>query len=342
MEQTTISIIIAPHGKSPIAPDCLAAARKSAGEDAEIILVGDFSPREAAAARAKTVHPVTNASSAAARNLGASAAQGDILLFLDSDIILAEDAVPKILAAFRDTPCGALAGTYERPALKTPLFSQYQDLFTIWHHAASAGDGGKIDWFWTSIGAVRKEFFDQVGGFRENSKAEDIEFGFDLSGRGAKIIMRTDALGRHRHRRTVGAYIASVFREAAALTDLHLHKNRHFGLRTPYGGWRNIVTLPNSYFMFITLLIGTFVPSLWWFNGVSAGAALIHSFVINRRLYAYITAGRPFFFRGFLFGAFVFYNHVGTNLIVGAAIACGFFRYLFRRAAGALSKRLHD
>jgi glycosyltransferase involved in cell wall biosynthesis len=335
MTNPAISIIITPHGNSTISPECVAAARKSAGGDAEIILLDDASVPDIQAlgqsVGAKVVHSGKVKRTAMARNIGARAATGDILLFLDSDVVLGQGTIPEILRTFQETGCDALVGNYDRPSRKTPLFSQYQDLFTCWHHLQSVKNGDRIAWFWTPIGAVRRDRFNEIGSFHEDSHAEDIEFGFDLTARGGGILMRTDITGRHEHGRTILSYIASVFKESAGLSDLHLRKNRSLRLKTPFGGWRNIVTLPNSYFMFITLLIGTFFPSLWWFNGVSAGAALIHSFVINRQLYKFVTQGRPFFFRGLLFGAFVFYNHVGTNLIVGVAIKYGALRHLLRR-----------
>jgi len=326
----TLTVIIAPHGREPVSRECLSAVRKSAGDGAQVIALADSaSPDVARAAEAFSakVFYAGKGRTSIARNIGARSAEGEILLFLDSDVVLAEDAVPLILRAFANGDCDAVVGCYETPPRKTPLFSQYQDLFTRWHHTQTPAEDGRIDWFWTPIGAVRRECFSEAGGFREDCNAEDIEFGLRITARGKKIILRSDITGRHQHGRTLWGYIRSVCRESVGLTEVHLRQNRDWRFRTPYGGWRNLVTLPMSYFMFLTLLIGTFIPSLWWFNGVSAGAALVHSFVINRKLYAFIAQGRPFFFRGLLFGAFMFYNHVGTNLIAGVAIAFAAVRH---------------
>jgi cellulose synthase/poly-beta-1,6-N-acetylglucosamine synthase-like glycosyltransferase len=334
----TLTVIITPHGGEPVSSECLSAVRKSAGDDAQVIVLDDScSPNVASLAEtfgAQVVQVGKVRRTSIARNTGARSAEGEILLFLNADVVLADDAVPLILQTFEHDNCDAVVGNYEKPPVSAPLFSQYQDFFTCWHHVQTPADDGRIDWFWTPIGAVRRERFREVGGFRENSKAEDTEFGFSLTARGGKIIMRPDITGRHQHGRTLWSYIGSVFRETIGLTEIHLRENRDLRFRTPFGGWRNIVTLPMSYFMFATLIIGTLVPALWWFNAVSAGAALIHSFVINRQLYRFLTQGRPLFFRGLLFGAFVFYNHVVTNLIVGIAIAFGALRYfLMRRPA---------
>jgi glycosyltransferase involved in cell wall biosynthesis len=155
----TLTVIIAPHGREPVSRECLSAVRKSAGDGAQVIALADSaSPDVARAAEAFSakVFYAGKGRTSIARNIGARSAEGEILLFLDSDVVLAEDAVPLILRAFANGDCDAVVGCYETPPRKTPLFSQYQDLFTRWHHTQTPAEDGRIDWFWTPIGAVRR------------------------------------------------------------------------------------------------------------------------------------------------------------------------------------------
>lgn len=332
----SISVIIPAYQAEATLAECIEGVLKSAGEDAEIIVVDDASTDNTSEVARKlgcrVVRVEKNGGAAAARNRGAETARGDILLFLDSDVVLSDDAVPAVATVFRKTGCDALIGHYEKPPRGTVLFSAYQDLFTYWHHLQAAKGEGRIDWFWTAIGAVRRELFEDVGGFNESysgASAEDVEFGCDISARGAVILIRTEIRGAHRHDHTLWSYVKNNFRKVSGLVDLALRKNRNMKFKTPFSGWRSAATLPMSYFMFLTLVFGTLFKALWWLNIVSAGAALIHSFIINRHLYGFI--GKE---RNFLFGVFTFYCHVGTNLIVGTAVAWGVLKYLCGRLFG--------
>ncbi len=332
---TKISVIIPACGGAGSLTECIGAVRKSGGETTEIIVVDNASPdgtMEAVyALGCQVVGAEKGGGLAAARNRGAKEATGEILLFLDSDIVLADDALPAMERAFRDTGCDALVGHYEKPPKGTPPFTALLDSFVLWHHEQSATDG-EIPWFWASIGAVRRELFEETGGFREDRRgAEDFDFGYDISSRGSKILRREDICGSHKRVHTLWSYLKEVFCRTADLTDLALRR-KGGAPGTPYSNWRDRVNLPMAWLMFLTLLAGTFIKALWWLNIVSAGAALIYSFVINRGMFKFAGKGRIFFF-----GPFMFYCHVAAYLTAVIAILFGAARFVGRSFGGRRS-----
>src|SRR5688572_9807060 len=75
---------------------CLGALRDAATPDAEIIVVDDGSTDDTASVASGMGMPVValaqNSGPAAARNEGATRARGDILLFVDADVVVAPGA----------------------------------------------------------------------------------------------------------------------------------------------------------------------------------------------------------------------------------------------------------
>jgi len=131
---------------------------------------------------------------AAARNAGARHTRSDILLFVDSDIVVPSDLVDRIRAAFgpTDTRAGgerrdAVFGAYDDAPDSPETVSQFRNLLHHWTHHQSAGPAHT---FWAGCGAVRRSAFEAVSGFDErfrDATIEDIELGERLSAAGFRI-----------------------------------------------------------------------------------------------------------------------------------------------------------
>ncbi|HUV08913.1 MAG TPA: glycosyltransferase [Spirochaetia bacterium] len=124
------------------------------------------------------------------RNTGAGLAQGDILLFMDSDILLAEDTLGRIASFFERNDSSALIGLYslEHPSSRTA--SRYKN---TWIRHSYLAAPNPVSWFFTSVGAVRKRDWELTGGFdadlSSRSGGEDIELGWRLIRRGIRIFL---------------------------------------------------------------------------------------------------------------------------------------------------------
>ncbi|MGB3735134.1 MAG: glycosyltransferase [Ilumatobacter sp.] len=136
-----------------------------------------------------TVVNVAHGGPGAARNAGVRSSQGDIVLFIDSDIVVPSDLVGAVRAALAadGAEMDAIIGSYDdRPAATTTV-SQFRNLLHHWTHQQAAGPGHT---FWGACGAIRRSAFEAVGGFDErytDATIEDIELGERLTAAGHRI-----------------------------------------------------------------------------------------------------------------------------------------------------------
>lgn len=143
-------------------------------------------------------HP-PEAGPAAARNLAAARASADVLVFVDSDVEVHEDALERIARRFAEDPeLTAVFGAYDDEPSDPALTSLYRNLL---HHHVHSGAAGEAETFWAGLGAVRREAFEAIGGFDADrfpeASVEDIEFGMRLRRSGAKILLDPEIRGRH-------------------------------------------------------------------------------------------------------------------------------------------------
>ncbi len=83
---------------------------------------------------------------AIARNLGAKIASGDILIFIDSDVVLYPDYIEKVIAAFKKYPKARGIGGWEKAIInyQFPVGFGYQSmeifkkLFFLWHSSRNS------------------------------------------------------------------------------------------------------------------------------------------------------------------------------------------------------------
>jgi len=134
-----------------------------------------------------------------ARNLGALEATGDILVFVDSDVIVHRDAFRRIRAAFAASPrLDALFGSYDDAPEAPGAVSGFRNLL---HHDVHQRSAGPAATFWAGLGAVRRELFLRAGGFDAARfplpSIEDVELGARLAAGGARIELDPELLGTH-------------------------------------------------------------------------------------------------------------------------------------------------
>jgi len=142
---------------------------------------------------------------AAARNAGANRADGDILVFVDSDVVAHPDAFRRIRAAFRDEPdLVAVFGSYDDSPPERDAVSGFRNLL---HHHVHQQSPGPAATFWAGLGAVRREPFLAAGGFDAEryptASIEDIELGTRLAAAGARLQLDPALQGTHLKRWTL-------------------------------------------------------------------------------------------------------------------------------------------
>ena len=165
------------------------------GELVEVIVADDGSTdRSGDWARehgARVIATGSQEGPARARNLAVREANGDVVWFIDADVVAHEDGIEPLRHAFDDPEVVAVFGSYDDEPPFEGFASQYMNLR---HHFVHHRHGGEASTFWSGCGAVRRAAFLAVGGFDaeryERPSIEDIELGYRLRAQGGRI--RTD------------------------------------------------------------------------------------------------------------------------------------------------------
>jgi len=194
-ESVSVSVIIPIYNGERDLDSCLTAIRQSSYAPYEIIVVDNGSTDDSVeTARRHGVGVVScpgPSGPGAARNRGAHLAKGQILLFVDADVVIKPDTLSRVVATFQEQPdVAAVFGSYDdRPAAQNFL-SQYKNLV---HHFVHQHSRTEVVTFWGGCGAIRKEIFHKVGGYDQakypNASIEDIEMGSRMHRRGYKIVL---------------------------------------------------------------------------------------------------------------------------------------------------------
>lgn len=209
-----ISIIIPVYNNTTGLPECLSAVKASAqNSDTEIIVVDDAStdetPAVAASMGVRVLNLEKNSGPAAARNFGAHHAGGEILFFVDADVVLAPGALARAVRILDTRPeFAAVFGSYDAWPRAHGLVSQYRNLL---HHFVHQQGNPEASTFWAGCGAIRREIFLAVGGFDAERfprpSIEDIELGVRLRHAGQRILLDRDIQGTHLKRWKLGTVV---------------------------------------------------------------------------------------------------------------------------------------
>jgi cellulose synthase/poly-beta-1,6-N-acetylglucosamine synthase-like glycosyltransferase len=185
----TLSVVIPATDRRPTLERAVSAVERSDARPEEVIVVDQ----------------PFRLGPAAARNLGAQSASGDILVFVDADVEVHRDAFARIRAAFDEDPgLTAVFGSYDADPAARTLVSDFRNLL---HHHVHHEGAGPASTFWAGLGAVRRDAFLGVGGFDEarfpHASIEDIELGIRLSRHSGRIVLDPEIQGTHLKRWTL-------------------------------------------------------------------------------------------------------------------------------------------
>lgn len=183
--------------------------------DKEVILINDASSDGTAdflsqlkdRPNFKILENAENQGFAAANNRAAEAARGEMLVFINNDLIFSPNWLPPMLEALSTQPAAGAIGNVQRN-FKTKLVDHagiYFDLEGLPTHAhknrAHPPRGKLIERNAATAACltIRKEVFEEVGGFEEayRNGCEDVDLCMKLKSRGYRIYVALDSVIRH-------------------------------------------------------------------------------------------------------------------------------------------------
>jgi GT2 family glycosyltransferase len=211
----SISVIIPTHNKASVLNETLRGLEQQNLPHGtfEVIVVDDGSTdgtREwlEAQARARAdgtgsrrAYPLTvlsqaNQGAAAARNAGAAAAAGDILLFLDADIVAAAGLVAAHLRHHEGHEASVMIGRFLVPAGALAAYRVFGRSFDLGPEPRTLVPGLGL----AGQTSIRKDDFQRIGGFKTGwPRAEDVEFSRRAVAQGLQIHYCPEAVAYHNH-----------------------------------------------------------------------------------------------------------------------------------------------
>jgi len=315
-----VSVIIPCLNSVAELTECLAALGRVNHPGAEYIVVDDGSDEDLMAAVRSSGLPVrliamgTRCGSAAARNRGSGEASGDILLFLDADVRVQADTLARIEKAFEDDPgLAAVMGSYDDNPSAPGFHSQFRNLLHCYVHRTGRR---RACTFWTGCGAIRRDVFQQHGGFKEHlGGMDDIELGGRLAHSGARIELRPDIQVQHLKRWTFRSWARTDFLLRGIPWTLVLLRGRSMpdALNVNY---RNRASVALAALSSLACMVGFARPDAFLAALVLLGLGLW----LNRGLYAFLRERRGWGFAAAGAGAhFIHLLICGLSFVSGAA-----------------------
>jgi glycosyltransferase involved in cell wall biosynthesis len=212
---TSASVIVPVRNGVRVLGACLEALLRQEWlpTEYEVIVVDDGSTDDTAAiaeAAGARVISQPNRGRAAARNAGAFAARGEILLFTDADCEPAPDWVRRMLEPFADPAVQGAKGVYV--TRQTELIARFSQHELEEKYRRMAGLE-RIDFVDTYSAAYRRSLFVASGGFdaRIPAGADDHELSYRLATQGHKLVFQPKAVVRHRHPTSLRVYLRRKF-----------------------------------------------------------------------------------------------------------------------------------
>lgn len=288
-----ISIVIPTYNASRFIPDLLGSIFKQAVDDMEVIIVDDCSTDNTVELvkqhNVRLIEMEKNGGPAKARNKGVREAKGDIIFFLDSDVVVLNGTLKAVKEYFQKNPSAkCVIGICDTKSLNTGFVPNYMAMFEYIHLIGTPGN--KVSVFAPRCGAMKRDFFINIGGYNESYKGADVE-DFELARRVNRtdpIILNEKMLVRHKFA-TFKQAVRNYFKRTVMWVHLFIKEKKldNAGPTAPSNGIAALCAFASFVLLFlmpvaplfknavIFLLIIFFMANLKWWNFMRKEAGLL-------------------------------------------------------------------
>jgi mycofactocin glycosyltransferase len=207
----------------------------------EIIVVDDASEDDTASVVSrypvKLIIQEQNLGQSAARNVGVTAARGEIVAFVDSDCIAESEWLRELVPFFQDSR-NALVGGYVASYFQESVLDRYEAAKSPLNMGEDmlTGYGEESDFYVPACNMlVRRDAYLQSGGLNENLRVgEDVDFCWKLKENGYRLVYIPKGRVRHKHRNRFAQTFKRRFEygtSEAALYNRHKAICKHYPLQ---------------------------------------------------------------------------------------------------------------
>jgi len=239
---------------------CLQAISKSKYQNYEVILVSDNSSDDSIKVASKYPFKIKklkkNYGAAYARNQGAKLSKGKILLFVDSDVEINNNAM-NIINKYNNTKnnYGILQGVYShKPKYHQPA-AQYLMSYHCYYLFLETKNNKFTKSLCSCFVAIKKDIFIKNGGFDinfKNADPEDIDLGYRLIKKGLKIPLEKKLKSTHHINLSTGSLIKRTLRMHTNEMKMYL-RNRNISMKIKQSNYTSIILSMILIFLKMTL-----------------------------------------------------------------------------------------
>ena len=323
-ETLPLSVVVSIRDSGPTLREVLAAIRASElpRDSYELIVVDDASTDGSVAIAARYADTVVKlrgrqSGPAYARNRGVELARGQVVAFVDDDVIVRPDTLPRMLATLVEQPDIDAVSASHNESSAPNFVSQYWNLllrFGEQHHS------GRCAQFAPGCGAVRRGAFLSAGMYDEwrfaTACLENVELGERLLGAGHGVLLSSELRVTHLKQWDLGSVCREVWGRSRLLA-------RSLGyLRMSAAAPSEVVftlsrTLTPAVALLGTLMLAAaFVPSPH--AAGKGGVALVALLLTNFPMHRFFSSAR-----GFGFAIVSAPLHIFVQIVAAVALCTG-------------------
>ncbi len=321
-----LSVVVPTHNSQPTIGKCLRAIRNSSYLDYELLIVDDASKDATVPVARKYADKIIelkhHLGRAKARSRGIRPAKGQIIVNIDSDVLIKPDTLSRIAEYLAGNPkIDAVTGILSKEHPNKDFFSQYKNLYM---HYIFRRLPQKVTFLYGSIYAIKRKVFQAPD--PDVSIATDTALGQKLISIGRRIVFLKSLEVVHLKKYNLSSFIKNDFQISFEWAHIFIR----------YRGWRQLgryktgyAHAPKSQLISIILAAGVFLWGGLQFSGPEKGVWLL-LFLI---LWLCFNLGFINFLRkekGFSFGATGLAITFFDNIIMGYGILFGSCNYAWR------------
>ena len=324
-ERLPLSVIVSSCDSASTLTQALESIRASElpRDSYEVIVVDDASTDGCVSIAARYADTIVRLSGrqsgpAYARNRGAELARGEVIAFIDGDVVVRPDTLPRMLATLAEQPdIDAVSASHDETSGAPNFVSQYWNLLLRFGEERHSG---RCAQFAPGCGAVRRGVFVSAGMYDEwrfdTACVESVELGERLLGTGHGVLLSSELRVTHLKRWDLGSICKEVWHRSRLLARSLGYQRMSVATPSEVVFTLSRTLTPAVALLGTLMLAAAFVPAPH--AGAKVGVALIALFLTNLPVHRFYANAR-----GFGFAIVSAPLHIFVQIVAAIALCTG-------------------